>query len=215
MNVFMAGYFITIEGGEGAGKTTLQHALSRRLEEAGFTVLTTREPGGTALGARLRGELLNGGAVAPTAELLLYAADRAQHVSEVIAPALARGTVVLCDRFSDSTLAYQGFGRGLDAALIRRLNRVAQQGVAPQLTLWLDLPVAKGLARVSGRGAGRDRFETEARRFHERVRRGFAELARQHPRRILRVDADQDPAGVLEACWQIVLPRVRRRHARL
>lgn len=170
-------------------------------------VVQTREPGGTTLGRRLRRELLRGGEVNPMAEMLLYAADRAQHVAELILPALEQGKTVLCDRFSDSTMAYQGFGRGLDQSLIARLNAVAQQGVPPDLTLWLDLPVEVGLARVGSRGE-RDRFELEDVRFHERVRAGFQWLAEQEPGRIVRLDATLSPTDLVAAAWAEIEKRL-------
>ena len=194
------GLFVTLEGGEGAGKTTLQRALAGKLRDAGWQVVETREPGGTELGKRLRRELLEGDRIDPLAELFLYAADRAQHVAALIHPALVEQKVVLCDRFSDSTTAYQGFGRQLDRALIEELNSVAQQGIRPDLTLWLDLPVKQGLARIGDRGA-QDRLELEDLRFHERVRDGFRWLAQAEPDRIIRVDAMLPPSQLAAAAW--------------
>lgn len=208
----MRGIFITLEGGEGAGKSTLQSALYDAVVRAGREAVVTREPGGTALGARLRRELLEGGHVEPVAELLLYAADRAQHVAEVVRPALRRGAVVLCDRFSDSTVAYQGHGRKLDKSTIATLNALAQQGIRPDLTLWLDVPVAVGLARTKRRGAA-DRLEGEARAFHDRVRRGFAAIAKAEPKRVVRLDAGADPGAVFEAARAVLRKRFRGLHA--
>ena len=202
------GYFITLEGGEGAGKSTLQAGLAARLRKAGFRVVLTREPGGTPLGKKLRKALLHGGHVSPAAELLLYAADRAQHVDSVISPALDKGYVVLCDRFSDSTVAYQGYGRKLDLAAIERLNQMAQQGVEPDLTLWLDLPAEAGLARTRRRSKKGDRLEAEARVFHERVRKGFRAQARRFPHRIVRIDAAGSAAGVADKAWRLFTDRV-------
>lgn len=204
----MRGIFITLEGGEGAGKSTLQATLAAAFERAGREVVVTREPGGTALGKRLRSELLNGDHVEPAAELLLYAADRAQHVAQVIRPALKRGAVVVCDRFSDSTTAYQGYGRMLDKKAIALLNGLAQQGVRPDLTLWLDVPVAVGLARTQRRGAN-DRLEGEAVAFHERVRKGFRAISRQEPKRIVRIDAVHAPEAVAAASLDVVRKRFR------
>jgi dTMP kinase len=143
--------FITLEGGEGTGKTTQQTLLAEQLQKKGYACLCTREPGGTALGKELRALLLHGDPISPTAELLLYAADRAEHVQTRIRPALAAGQVVLCDRFTDSTLAYQGYGRDLDLGVIRQLNQLATGGLKPDLTLWLDLPPELGLARARSR----------------------------------------------------------------
>jgi dTMP kinase len=201
------GIFITLEGGEGAGKSSLQKALLRRLKREGRSVVKTREPGGTPLGRKLRRELLKSGWVAPTAELLLYAADRAQHVASVIRPALEAGAVVVCDRFSDSTVAYQGYGRRLDRAQIAELNALAQDGIEPDLTLWLDIPVADGLARTRKRGAA-DRLEAEAIAFHERVRRGFRALSKEHPGRIVRLDARKSQDQVEAAAWAVLSRRL-------
>lgn len=204
----MRGIFITLEGGEGAGKSTLQATLAAAFGRAGREVVVTREPGGTALGKRLRNELLNGDHVEPAAELLLYAADRAQHVAQIIAPALKRGAVIICDRFSDSTVAYQGYGRKLDKKTIATLNALAQQGVRPNFTLWLDVPAAVGLARTQRRGAN-DRLEGEAVAFHERVRKGFKAIAKAEPKRVVRLDATQTPEEVAAAALAVVRKRLR------
>jgi dTMP kinase len=196
--------FITLEGGEGVGKTTQQALLVERLRQEGYACLCTREPGGTALGKTLRELLLHGDPFSPLAELLLYAADRAEHVSKVIAPALAAGQVVVCDRFTDSTLAYQGYGRGLDLEKIRQLNHLATGGLQPHLTLWLDLPPEVGLARAKAR----DRLEQERLEFHRRVYQGFQALAAAEPQRIVRVDAQGSPAEVAARLWSVVEPRL-------
>lgn len=205
------GYFISIEGGEGAGKSTLLRGLAKKLDHLSIELVLTREPGGTDLGLRLRRELLEGRGIVPLAELLLYEADRAQHVAEVIAPALGRGAVVLCDRYSDSTLAYQGYGRGLDRRQVALLNAVAEQSVRPNLTLWLDVPVEEGLLRARGRGLV-DRLETETFAFHERVRKGFRSLARREPHRFIRIDGRAPADVVLEKAWEILYSRLRRRY---
>jgi dTMP kinase len=196
------GLFITLEGGEGAGKSVQSQALARRLEERGLTVVRTREPGGTALGERLRAIALDlsGASVAldPLAETLLFIAARAQLVSEVIAPALERGDTVVCDRFAGSTLAYQGYGRGVALETIEQLNTVATRGLRPDLTVLLDLPVETGLARTGAQGTA-DRFGREERAFHERVRAGYRELAAREPARWLAVDASLPVAAVTEA----------------
>lgn len=177
------GKLITFEGIDGSGKTTQLQRLGTFLREAGYDVLTTREPGGTPLGRQIRQALLDGesGSVDPLAELLLYAADRAQHVRQLIRPALLAGRIVLCDRFCDATVAYQGYGRGFPIDLIIQLNQLATDGLTPDLTLFYDLPVEEGLARTRGRqtaGApGRenqaDRLDREPLDFHRRVREGY------------------------------------------
>lgn len=201
--------FITLEGPEGAGKSTQLPQLAKWLEVAGKAVVTTKNPGGTLIGGQIREILLKpaNAAMVPLAELLLYAADRAQHVEEVVKPALAQGTVVLCDRYSDSTLAYQGFGRGLDQALIGELNQLATGGLRPDLTLLLDLPVEQGLARVA---ASRqvDRLETEAIAFHHRLRDGYLALAQREPARFVVVDATQPAEAVQAALRRAVAERL-------
>jgi len=171
--------FVTFEGVEGAGKTTLAQHLADWLWAQGVPVRLTREPGGSALGAQLRPILLNEPLDAWT-ELFLFLADRRQHTLQVILPALAQGTWVLCDRYADSTLVYQGYGRGLDIALIRRLNAIATS----DLTVLIDLPVEDALARANAP----NRFETETQAFHTRIREGYLELARAEPHRYLVLD---------------------------
>jgi dTMP kinase len=196
--------FITLEGGEGVGKTTQQALLAQQLRQAGYPCLCTREPGGTALGRALREILLHGDPLTPLAELFLYAADRAEHVQKCILPALAAGQVVVCDRFTDSTLAYQGYGRGLDLQQVRQLNHLATGGLQPHLTLWLDLPPEVGLAR-SGLA---DRLEQERLEFHRRVHQGFQTLAAAEPQRIVRIDAEGSPLEVAARIWSVVKPRL-------
>jgi dTMP kinase len=205
--------FITLEGGDGTGKTTQLKALQHHLESQGRRCVVTREPGGTSLGRLIRQALLEAGKepIAPTAELFLYLADRAQHVQDIILPAIKDGKIVLCDRYTDSTLAYQGYGRGISMEILRRLNAVADQGVQPDLTLLLDCPVELGLARTANRqleiGAdcGReDRFEREKLEFHEKVRAGFLDLARAEPRRFRILDAAQPAAEVAREIRDIV-----------
>ena len=196
--------FITLEGGEGVGKTTQQALLALQLRQAGYPCLCTREPGGTALGRALREILLHGDPLTPLAELFLYAADRAEHVQKCILPALAAGQVVVCDRFTDSTLAYQGYGRGLDLEKIRQLNHLATGGLQPHLTLWLDLPPEAGLAR-SGLAV---RLEQERLEFHRRVHQGFQTLAAAEPQRIVRIDAEGSPLEVAARIWSVVKPRL-------
>ena len=184
------GQFITFEGPEGCGKSTHIRRLAERLIGAGVPVLLTREPGGTPTGEAIRRLLQHesdDAAMAARTEVLLFCASRAQLVEQVIAPALTRGTWVLSDRFADSTLAYQGYGRGFAQAALRALNAFATGGLVPDLTLLLDISVVAGLRRVGARhardGGGKDRIERAARAFHERVRVGFLELARASPRR--------------------------------
>ena len=183
--------FVTFEGTEGSGKTTHLGNLARHLRSAGHTLVETREPGGTRAGMAVRELLLGADSVplAPLTELLLYCADRAQHVAEVIRPSLAAGRIVLCDRFSDSTIAYQGYGRGLDLASLRAMDAMARDGVTPDLTLLFDCPVEVGLARARSRSATGDRFERETLAFHERVRAGFHALAAAEPGRFRLIDA--------------------------
>jgi dTMP kinase len=195
------GFFITFEGIEGCGKTTQLRLLKERLEAAGERVTSTREPGGCPVADKMRAILLDAdnSAITPLSELLLYAAARAQHVQEVIAPALERGDVVLCDRFTDATIAYQGNGRGLDLSVIRELNRLATGGVEPELTLLIDCPVEAGLSRALARieatsGAREERFELESVRFHERVRAGYLALADAYPGRFVVIDGSGDVA---------------------
>lgn len=183
--------FITIEGIEGSGKTTQVGLLAAALERAKLVVRVTREPGGTKLGEEIRSLLLHSAtSVGGLAELFLILADRAQHVESLIQPALRAGEVVLCDRFADSTLAYQAYGRELPLEAVRAVESVARQGVLPDLTFVLDCPIEIGLARTRRRRghAAADRFEGEEASFHERVRQGFLALAREDPRRIRVID---------------------------
>ena len=187
----MSGCFITFEGVEGCGKSTQITLLWEHLLELGHDVIVTREPGGTPIAEAIRGVLLNPdhAGMGPTAELLLYAAARAQHVYDKIAPALAAGQVVLCDRFADSTTAYQGAGRGIHADMLQTLNGIATGGVWPDCTLLIDLPVEAGLERARHRGR-KDRIEQEPTEFHERVRQGFLTLATAEPGRIRVIAGD-------------------------
>lgn len=201
------GLFVTFEGVEGSGKTTQIALLAQRLRRAPRGLVVTREPGGTALGRRLRRILLgSGGApVASSAELLLYAADRAQHLEEVVLPALRRGAIVLCDRYLDATLAYQGFGRRLGVEAVRELHRRAPLDLRPDRTLLLDLDPARALARARSRNRtdarmrAESRMEDEAIAFHRRVRAGYRRLARGEPERFRLLRADGDPAAIAAA----------------
>jgi len=206
------GVLITFEGVEGSGKSTQCARLAKLLREAGYRVLETREPGGTPLAERIRDIFLAstvGAKIAepmtPECEALLVCACRSQHVAHVIEPALREGAVVLCDRFVDSTLAYQGYGRALDLRALRSLNRFATDGLMPDLTLLFDVPVSIGLARRRReRDTELNRLDREARRFHERVRRGFLKLARSAPRRIKVLDGTHDPETVAVQALAIV-----------
>ncbi len=195
--------FVSFEGGDGTGKTTQIHALENYLVQQGRSCVVTREPGGTSLGKLIRQVLLEVGGhdIAPSTELFLYLADRAQHVNEIIRPALAAGNIVLCDRFTDSTLAYQGYGRGIDLKLLRQINNVADGGVRPDLTFLLDCPVAVGLGRTSRRSSvegqpREDRFERETIEFHEKIRAGFLAMAGADPARFRIVDVSRSAAEV-------------------
>lgn len=185
--------FITIEGVEGAGKTTQAARLADTLRRDGFEVVLTREPGGTELGRSLRKLLLDESSLAPTpeTELLLYLADRAEHVQRLIQPALAKGAVVIADRFSDSMIAYQGHGRGVEIETVRRLDDFARSGVEPALTIVLDLPPEEGLGRIRATRSG-DRLENEDIDFHRRVRAGFQAIAEEQPARMRVLDARGD-----------------------
>jgi dTMP kinase len=200
------GRFITLEGIEGSGKSTLARALADWLRSTGLTVHATREPGGTPLAETIRQVVLARGAepMPAGAELLLMFAARAVHVENLIRPALARGDWVLCDRFTDASLAYQGAGRGLDVRQIRSLSALAHPGLAPDLTLLLDLAPAEGLTRARGRGEGGDRFEDETLAFFTRVRQGYRDLANAEPDRFAVLDAAQPAAAVL-GCAQTAL----------
>ena len=201
------GLFITLEGGEGSGKTTQARRLCERLTQQGLNVLQTREPGGTLVAERLRSILLDhsGETIAPETEAFLIFAARRQHVDHVIKPALAQGKTVVCDRFSESTMAYQGYGRGLDLGVLRTMNNWATGKLAPQLTLLLDVPVAVGLSRRRGRAATQNRLDREAERFHRKVRAGFHALARREPRRIMVIDSAQPLESVTHTVEELVM----------
>jgi dTMP kinase len=207
------GVFISFEGPEGCGKSTQIARLTAQLDARGYEVVHVREPGGTATGEIVRGILQHDVAdepIAPRAETLLFVASRAQLVTQVIRPALARGAVVLCDRFSDSTLAYQGYGRGMPLVALEQLHDFALDGCMPQLTLLLEVSLEVGFARLAGRqsadGSGPDRMERESRDFHARVHRGYDELATRHPERIQRVDGTASLDAVAAAVWSLVVP---------
>lgn len=210
------GFFISLEGIEGCGKTTQLRLLADWLRGAGHEVLTTREPGGCPIADQIRAILLTpqSRALVPRAELLLYAAARAQHVDEVVKPALLGGKIVLCDRYTDATLAYQGGGRGLDQTLIAELNALASGGLSPQLTLLLDLPVELGLGRATHRNQSNadqeGRFEQESLEFHRRVQAAYRQLAKAEPERFCLVDASGSVAQVHERIVNGVKPILAR-----
>ena len=204
----MTGLFITFEGGEGCGKSTQIAALKARLEAMGKTVVQTREPGGTALGESVRSLLQHddaGQGMSPEAELLLFAASRAQHVRELIAPAIAEGQIVLCDRFLDSTTVYQGVARAIDSKKVDTINQFAIGDTNPDLTILIDLPPEIGLARVHARSDGRlDRMEKEAIEFFQAVRQGYLDLAKSEPKRFLILDGSQNVEELETQIWQKV-----------
>lgn len=195
----MKGLFITFEGPDGAGKTTQIKKLNEYFLAQGRKVALTREPGGTKIAEAIRNILLDAGNMGMDnrTELLLYAAARAQHVSELIKPAIEVGEVVICDRFYDSTFAYQGFGRNLDEQLIEQLNTIATEGLQPHLTILLDIDARIGLERVqNSRGKAFDRLESEQLEFHQRVRQGFLTLAERFPKRIKTISGEQTPEDI-------------------
>nr|B8HXT9.1 RecName: Full=Thymidylate kinase; AltName: Full=dTMP kinase [Cyanothece sp. PCC 7425] len=220
----MKGKLIVFEGGEGSGKTTQLQRSRQWLESSGWLarlqqtlptlakpLLVTREPGGTALGIKLRQLLLNSDpedVIQSRTELLLFAADRAQHVATRLQPHLEAGGLILCDRFTDSTVAYQGYGRGLSLALIDQLNQIATDGLTSDLTLWLDLDVEMGLERSRQRlqqsGGGLDRIERGEIAFHQRVQQGFRALSQAAPERIVTIDASQPEAMVADKIQRIL-----------
>lgn len=200
------GIFITLEGGEGSGKTTHALLLYQWLTAQGLNVLQTREPGGTPLAEQLRTILLDSPAesIASETEAFLILAARRQHVDHVIKPALAQGKTVVCDRFSDSTMAYQGYGRRLDQRALRAMNDWATGKLVPHLTLLFDVPVAVGLRRRRGETSTQNRLDREAERFHESVRRGFHLLTKQEPRRIMMIDASPSIESVQRKVEELV-----------
>lgn len=193
--------FVTFEGPEGAGKSTALREIAQRLREAGHPVLETREPGAGTVGTDIRRILLHGDDLPPATELLLFLADRAHHMDRIIRPALAEGKWVLCDRHTDSTYVYQAVARGLDPDFVRRGNQFATGGLRPDLTLLFDLPVEIGLSRL----VSPDRLDREPLEFHQKVRSGFLDLAREEPDRFRVIDASQSPESVVEVGLQYLL----------
>ena len=196
--------FITFEGGEGCGKSVQAKILYRKLSQLAIAALLTHEPGGTPFGKRMGRWLkwAKDSNIQPLTELLLFNASRAQLVTKVIQPSLASGIVVICDRYADSTTAYQSYGRGLDLEIVKTINNVATQGLKPNLTVLLDMPAETGLARK--RGKRQDRFEQEESSFHHKIRDGYLKLAANDPERWLLVDASQSKRKISEIIWQRV-----------
>lgn len=205
----MRGHFITFEGGEGAGKSTQVMRLAERLRAYGAEVVTTREPGGSPGAEAMRLLLLNGVVkpLGPTAETMIFAAARDDHVQTTIEPALARGAWVICDRFIDSTRVYQGSLGNVDKRIIRALERATVRETMPELTFVLDVPVEIGVARVKSRGEPRDRFEAEEIEFHVQLREAFREVVDAEPERCVLIDASQVPDVVSTDIWMTVVDR--------
>mgnify|MGYP001218796413 CR=1 FL=1 len=210
----MTGRFITFEGGEGAGKSTQIGRLRQRLEAIPLEVLATREPGGSVQAEKIRSFILEGRAkhLGPFAEAVLFTAARIDHIDKTIAPALQRGVHVLCDRFADSTRAYQGASGHVDPGLISSLERIALRRLRPDVTFILDLPAEVGLSRVgrrqAGLGEGTDRFEQEGIAFHQALRDAFLAIAKAAPERCVVIDADRDPDVIEEAIWSALQERL-------
>ncbi len=209
------GVFITFEGTEGSGKTTQCKRLAQRLRGRGYRVLITREPGGTPLAEAIRNLLLSKPSsnrskehITPACETLLILAARVQHLKHVIVPALSKGTIVLCDRFFDSTIAYQGYGRNVNIQSMRMMNRFVTGGLEPDLTFLLDLPIEQGLRRRQ-RSRYQNRIDQESVIFHEQVRKGFLQLARQWPKRIRKMDGLQSPRVLAEQIEIQTMQRLR------
>lgn len=196
--------FVTFEGPEGAGKTTAIASVATALRERGHDVVTTREPGEGSVGRSIRSILLDGHELSPMAELFLFLADRAQHVAEFIRPNLDAGRIVLCDRYADSTVVYQGVARGLDPKVARELNRLATGGLEPELTLLLDVAPEVGLARITEK----DRLDSEPLDFHRRVREGFLAEAKENPIRWEVVDASVDSDSIAQICLLAIEARL-------
>ena len=203
------GIFIVFEGGEGSGKSTQARRLYRRLRRQSYPALLTHEPGGTAFGERVRRILKKGVSVEPRTWLFLFSAARTQLLEEVVRPALAHGEAVVCDRYVPSTIAYQGYGHGLNLEMVSMVTEAATQGLRPDVVVLLDTPPDVGLKRRAERG--RDRFEAEALEFHKRVREGYLKQAKEEPERWLVVDATLPRERVAEVIWQRVEPLLRAR----
>ena len=200
------GLFITFEGGDGCGKTTQLNLVAKYLEEQGKTVVITREPGSKGLGQKLRELILHyDGDIAPNAEAFLFLADRAQHVLKLIKPAIEQGKIVLCDRHTDSSVAYQGYGRGESIEQIKNFNNIATQGITPDLTLVFDVSEDIAQKRV---GSEKDRMESAGKDFHKRVREGYLEIAKQEPQRVRVIDANLPIEDVFEQVKKIINEKI-------
>lgn len=215
LDAMTRGVFLALEGGDGTGKSLQVDRLANQLRAVGLAgvagareLVVTREPGGTVLGQAIRQALLHGQAVAPVAEALLYAADRAQHVAAVIEPALARGAVVISDRYVDSSLAYQAGGRGLAVEQVKAINEIATGGLVPDMTVVLNLPVAQAAERLAATGLVPDRMERAGERFHQAVAAGYLALAAACPQRYTVVPAAGSPEVVAGLVWAAVAPLV-------
>lgn len=204
--------FITLEGPEGSGKTSQIPALADYLRGEGFDVVVTREPGGTPVGDQIREVLMNlkNVSIVPRTEILLFLAARAQHVDKLIKPALEAGKVVLCDRFGDSTLAYQGYGHHVDLETLRSLLDFSTDGLKPDLTLLMDIPIEAGMARKHENGVEWNRLDAYAEAFHQRVRQGYRELVKAEPERWVVIDAAQSKEDVQQAMRKVIIERLRR-----
>jgi len=214
------GLFLNFEGTEGCGKSTQLRLLAQRLRQEGYQTLETVEPGGTVIGAQIRRILLDPAnqALSPMAELLLYFASRAQNVDERIRPAMEAGTIVLTDRFTDSSMAYQGYGRGLGAGHVRDLDRIACRGLVPDITFLFDIDLETGLKRARSRNVTQDtvnesRIDEEALEFHRRVLDAYHHMAAEEPGRFRIIDANQDPETIHRAIWDVLRPRLEGRIA--
>lgn len=197
------GFFITLEGPDGCGKSTQSALLVRALRKKGFQVVHTREPGGTSFAENLRRILLNPKyRILPLSELLLYEASRAQHTQEVILPALKKGKIVVCERYTDATIAYQGYGRGLNLSAIQQLNKIATGNLVPDCTLVLDMPVHQAMKRAENKI--KDRLEQEKNSFHRRVRKGYFALAKKEPKRVKLISAHGSVQEVHERIWKLI-----------
>jgi dTMP kinase len=211
----MSGLFISFEGGEGAGKTTQIQFLKERLQEQGLDVISSREPGGTPEAEKIRELLVHreGGDWDPLSECLLFFTARRMHIEKLIKPALEAGKVVICDRFTDSTIAYQGYGHGFDLTLIDQVRELCIYDFYPDLTFLLDIPAKLGLQRstkrLSGEGSEEDRFEQLTLSFHEKLRQGFLEIARQEPERCHVIDATQTMETIGEEIWAVVRKKLK------
>jgi len=215
MSTTRRGLFITFEGPDGSGKTTQSKLLAERLRREGFQVLETVEPGGTRIGQQIRGILLNAAnqELRPTAELLLMFAARAQNVDEAILPALEQGKIVVCDRFTDSSIAYQGAGRGLGTDTVLAIDRIACRGLVPDLTLCIDIDTEAGLERAHSRNRiqvekSESRLDEQSLEFHQKARAAYHELARKEPQRFHLIDGGGTPEAVAEKVWNEVAPVV-------